>query len=204
MSIWSGVKKIIGGGAPLIGALLGGPAGGLVGGLLSSALGEDVDVNDPRAVEAALHRDPAALSRLREIEITHKVDLEKALIQAETAQLAEINKTMRGEIASNDAYVRRWRPTLGYAVSLTWAVMMICTSAGVLVPVILYPDKAPVIINAIGTTLSMTMGLWGIALSILGVSVVQRSRDKAVSAGQRPATLLEGLGQIIRGPRGDK
>ena len=205
MSIWGGVKKIIGGAAPLVGTLVGGPFGTIAGSMISKALGEDanVDMNDPVAVQMALQNDPGAVMRLKQLELENQTTLQMASIQAETARQAEVNKTMRNEQDSDDPYVRRWRPTLGYAVAYTWAFQMFCASAGVLIPVIFYPEQAPVIINAIGTTLSLTMGLWGVALSVLGVSVVQRSRDKAVEAGQSPVTLMEGLAQIIRGKKSD-
>jgi len=40
-------------------------------------------------------------------------------IQRENQILAKVNATIRAEAASEDAYVRRWRPTFGYAVALS-------------------------------------------------------------------------------------
>ena len=38
--------------------------------------------------------------------------------------LAEVNQSLRTEVASQDAYVRRMRPTFGYLMALTWAAQM--------------------------------------------------------------------------------
>lgn len=106
----------------------------------------------------------------------------------ESEILAEINATMRTEARSEDAYVRRWRPTFGYAVALTWTVQM----AGLTYAVIATPEHAAEILAAIGS-LSL---IWGVALSVLGINVVKRSQDKAVEAGQG---LPAGLGGRIAG-----
>ncbi|WP_321392795.1 3TM-type holin [Emcibacter sp.] len=205
MSIWGGVKKIIGGAAPLVGTLVGGPFGTIAGSMISKALGEDanVDMNDPAAVQMALQNDPGAVLRLKQLELENQTTLQMAAIQAETARQAEVNKTMRNEQNSDDPYVRRWRPTLGYAVAITWAVQMMAASAAIVWAVIEHPEQAMQIINSIGVAVSNTSVLWGTALSVLGVSVVQRSRDKAVKAGQSPVTMMEGLAQIIRGKKSD-
>lgn len=97
------------------------------------------------------------------------------LYQEETKRLETVNKTFQTEIASNDAYVRRWRPTFGYAVALTWTVQMSAVSAAI----VMVPVDAPAIINAL-VSLST---IWGIALAVLGVSVHKRSQDKAVASG---------------------
>ena len=111
-------------------------------------------------------------------------------IEAERDQivLSQINATMRQEVRSEDAYVRRWRPTFGYAVALTWAVQM----GGLTWAVVMTPEFAGEILAAL-SNLSI---IWGVALSVLGVNVVKRSQDKAVAAGQFPergllATLID-------------
>ena len=84
--------------------------------------------------------------------------------------------------------MRRWRPTFGYAVALTWAVQM----GGLTWAVVMTPEFAGEILAAL-SNLSI---IWGVALSVLGVNVVKRSQDKAVAAGQFPergllATLID-------------
>lgn len=85
--------------------------------------------------------------------------------------LAQINESLRTEVRSEDAYVRRWRPTFGYAVALTWTATMGAVSWAIIAD----PAQAPAIIAA----LVNTSPIWGIALGVLGVSVVKRSQDKA-------------------------
>ncbi|MEX1306330.1 MAG: 3TM-type holin [Rhodovibrionaceae bacterium] len=112
----------------------------------------------------------------------------------ESGILAEINATMRTEARSEDAYVRRWRPTFGYAVALTWTVQM----GGLTYAVIVTPEYAGEIFTALGS-LSL---IWGVALSVLGINAVKRSQDKAVLAGQPlPGSLGGRIAGAIFGPR---
>lgn len=69
-----------------------------------------------------------------------------------------------------DAYVRRWRPTFGYAVALSWLVTMLAVAW----VVVRDPAQAPAVIAA----LLDTAPIWGGALAVLGLSVVKRSQDK--------------------------
>lgn len=95
-------------------------------------------------------------------------ELESAEAQA---ALAQINQSLRTEAVSEDAYVRRWRPTFGYAVAATWTSTMTAISWAIIAE----PVQAPAIIAA----LVNTSPIWGIALGVLGVAVVKRSQDKA-------------------------
>ncbi len=126
---------------------------------------------------AAIKADPALALQLQQAWLAHEL----ALVQEESRQLAEINATMRAEAASSDAYVRRWRPTFGYAVAFTWSATMAAVSWAI----VTQPAQAPAIIAA----LVNTSPIWGIALAVLGVSVVKRSHDKAMASG---ASLPEG------------
>ncbi len=147
-------------------------------GLAKTVTGKDSGDDALDAIKA----DPALALQLQQAWMAHDL----ALFQEETRQLAEINATMRAEAASSDGYVRRWRPTFGYAVALTWTATM----GAVAWAIIAQPAQAPTIITALGNT----SAIWGIALAVLGVSVVKRSHDKGVAAGQEPpAGLLAGL-----------
>lgn len=95
-----------------------------------------------------------------------------ATLEADVTQttLRQINRTFRAEVQADDAYVRRWRPTFGYAVAAAWlATMTACAWA-----VVSTPAEAPAIIAA----LVNTSPIWAVALGVLGVSVVKRSQDK--------------------------
>lgn len=195
---WSDVSNIVAKAAPLVGTLLGGPAGGTIGGMVASVLDTDPE---PRAVLDALKADPAAIERVRKLELDHEKELKRMSFEAETARLAEVNRTMRAEAASNDGYVRRWRPTFGYAVAATWTIQTI----GLMVAIgyaISKPEQASVIINAIGTLMGAMTVMWSLALAVLGVNVAKRSQDKQVAAGQEPATgFLQAIAKRISGSK---
>lgn len=97
--------------------------------------------------------------------------------------LTEINRSMRAELASGDAYVRRWRPTFGYAVAFTWVLQV----AALVYAIVRHPAEAAKIVEAMAG-----LGfIWGVALSVLGISVWKRSADKARALGDAPAGLLD-------------
>jgi len=137
---------------------------------------------------AAVRADPALALALQQAWLAHEL----ALAREESRLLSEINATMRAEAASGDAYVRRWRPTFGYAVAATWAATMAAISWAIVAT----PARAPEIIAAMVNT----SPIWGIALGVLGVAVVKRSHDKATASGaplpEGPlAALRSGLGR---------
>lgn len=179
---WDGVKETVAKAAPLLGSALGGPAGGAVGGLIASALGVE---DKPDAIAKALESDPDAIIKLQELQKTHQRELERMHLEAETTRLSEINQTMRAEATANDGYVRRWRPTFGYMVALTWLVQ----SVAIAWTMVAEPTEAANLINAVTALTPM----WGIALSILGINITSRSRDKRVAKGQDGRGLLEKL-----------
>lgn len=180
--MWDSIKSVVGKAAPLLGSALGGPAGGAVGGMLASALGTD---DSPEAISKALEQDPEAAAKLKKLEQEHERELRSMVLEAETQRLTQINKTMRAEAGADDAYVRRWRPTFGYMVALTWAIQ----SVAIAWAMIDQPGEASAIIEAVSALTPM----WGIALSVLGINVTSRSRDKRVTAGQDGRGMLDKL-----------
>lgn len=84
--------------------------------------------------------------------------------------IAEVNASIRAEIASQDKYVRRMRPTFGYIMALTWAAQML----GVAYVLIFNTDRAGYILNA----MSSLSAIWAVGLSVLGIYVYKRSEDK--------------------------
>jgi len=196
---WSTVGDIVGKAAPLIGTLLGGPSGAAVGSMIASALGTEAT---PDAVATAL-QDPDALVRIRELELNNQQELTRMHLEAETARLVEVNKTMRAEAASNDPYVRRWRPTYGYLTAFAWFVQM--TGFTVILGLVAYkhPADLATVVGALGTVLTALLGLWGIAMTVLGVNVSKRSQDKQVAAGKQPDTgLIGALAKRLSGSNG--
>jgi hypothetical protein len=84
--------------------------------------------------------------------------------------IAQINESLRAEIASEDTYVRRMRPTFGYIIAATWAAQMLAVAFVILDN----PEKAPVLLNAIGSLDT----IWTVGLSVLGIYVYKRSGEK--------------------------
>lgn len=178
---WDGVKEVIGKAAPLLGSALG-PGGAAAGALVAGLFGVE---NTPDAIGQAIQADPQALVKLKQLEEENKHELRKMVIEAETARLAEINKTMRAEATAQDGYVRRWRPTFGYMVAITWFIQ----SVAIAWAMVAKPENAADLINAVTALTPM----WGIALSILGINITSRSRDKRVQSGQDGRGFLEKL-----------
>ncbi len=76
---WSKVTSVIKGIAPLLGTALGGPAGGAVGTLVAAALGVE---ETPDQMYEAIKADPDAAIKLRKLELEHKFDLERLVINS--------------------------------------------------------------------------------------------------------------------------
>ena len=100
----------------------------------------------------------------------HAEKIAEIEIKAQGQNLAEINKSLRSEIISDDPYIRRMRPTFGYVMAFTWAAQM-CAVAYVLV---FETDKSGAVLNAMASLSTM----WAVGLSVLGVYVYKRSEDK--------------------------
>ncbi|EGQ8094326.1 hypothetical protein ACT5DV_000874 [Vibrio cholerae] len=76
--MWDKIKSLLGGAAPLVGSLIGGPAGGTVGVLIADALGVE---NTPDAIEAELLRNPDALLKIKQMESDERVALRKIALE---------------------------------------------------------------------------------------------------------------------------
>lgn len=120
-------------------------------------------------VETALKGDQ--LSPEQVAEANRHIERMAELDSAEaTAALAQVNESLRSESRSEDWYVRRWRPTFGYAMAATW----VATMGAVSWAIVAEPGQAATIIAA----LVNTSPIWGVALGVLGIAVVKRSQDK--------------------------
>ncbi|NUW66935.1 3TM-type holin [Vibrio coralliilyticus] len=172
--MWENIKQLIGGAAPLIGTLVGGPAGTAVGALVAKALGTDTT---PEAIEAKVTQDPQALLTLTQLENQHETELKALILQHAQLEsderklaLTQQHATIRKELDSEDAYVRRWRPTFGYAVCAAWCLLFF----GLAVAMVVYPAQAATLINSV---VALTP-LFSVALAVLGLNIHKRSQDK--------------------------
>lgn len=89
--------------------------------------------------------------------------------------LEQVNRTMRAEALSEDAYVRRMRPTFGYIMALTWAAQM----GAIAYVVAVEPEKAAPVIAAVASLGT----IWTVGLSVLGIYVYKRSGEKRQALG---------------------
>ncbi|UCE07754.1 MAG: hypothetical protein JSW07_06900, partial [bacterium] len=94
---WNNVgKTIIGKGAKILGATLtGGPVAGITT-LLGDLFGANPE--DPKAIAAAIEKDPEAALKLRKFEIAHKERLQEILLERDKAYLADIQNARQREI----------------------------------------------------------------------------------------------------------
>ncbi|HSK38823.1 MAG TPA: 3TM-type holin, partial [Arenibaculum sp.] len=94
--------------------------------------------------------------------------------------IGEVNRSLRAETASHDAYVRRMRPTFGYIMALSWCAQMLAVAW------VIVSDPAQA--GAVVAALASLGTIWTVGLSVLGVYVYKRSEDKKVAAGQSAGT----------------
>ncbi len=153
-------------------------------GVAKALTGED---EEARAV-AALKADPSLL-----LQFTQAAnDFAVRMRELDVEQLRTVNETFRKEVTSGDAFVRRWRPTFGYIVSLTWSIQF----AAIAYAMVATPEYAKELVEAVVALTPM----WGIALAVLGVNVVKRSQDKEVAAGFQPQPGL--IQKVFGGAKG--
>lgn len=150
-----------------------------------SVTGKDEDGAALKALEA----DPALL-----LEYQHQTAQRAiALYGEETKRLQAVNETIRAEAANSDPYVRRMRPTMGYALILSWSMTM----AAVVYVIVTDPGAASAVIVALADLSVM----WSVALSVLGLYVYKRSEDKKPGGGSGRGLAV--LGRIARRVAGD-
>lgn len=138
-----------------------------------SALSQ-IDHPAARAAAEAVAEAGATLSPDQLAEANRHLERMAELDSAEVREvIAQVNQSLRTEATAEDAYVRRWRPTFGYAMALSWTATM----GSVAWAVVMDPVQAPAIIAA----LVNSSAIWGVALGVLGISVVKRSQDKGLA-----------------------
>ncbi|MFM2590052.1 3TM-type holin [Vibrio sp. TBV020] len=193
--MWDKVKSMIASAAPLVGGLIGGPVGGSVGALVAHTLGVE---NTPEAIEAELKSNPDALLKIKQMESDERIRLRELAYQhaeLESAErklaLTEQHKLMKAELDSEDSYVRRWRPTFGYAVCAAWTSLFF----GIALLMLIHPEHT----EAAFTGAAKLTGLFSVALTVLGLNIHKRSQDKQVSSGVIPAGVLGSVASKLRG-----
>lgn len=95
MSMLSKFVKDIGGTAPLLGRVLGGPAGEAAMTIIGSVLGVPAKEDD---IAKALTSDPDAYVKLKQAEMDNKVQLQALVLQSESAYLADVQNARSREL----------------------------------------------------------------------------------------------------------
>lgn len=88
---------LLGKGLPLLANVITGGAAGTVMNLVKSVIG--IDSDDPDELENAVRNNPEIVVKLKELEMTHKVELEKLALQGAQLELEE-TKTYIGDVQS--------------------------------------------------------------------------------------------------------
>lgn len=101
---------------------------------------------------------------------SHAEKMTELKLTARKNQLDSTQQIMQQELAAQDKYVRRMRPTFGYFMAVTWAAQMLALSY----IMVFRTDQAHLVIEAM-ESLSM---IWAVGLSVLGIYVYKRSEDK--------------------------
>ena len=105
-------KQFIEAGLPLLGTILGGPLGGLAGkaagSLIASKLGcEETELNPDMLINALA--DPATLATLKELELSHALELESLIMQDRaSARQREIEITKVTGTRDINLYIMAW------------------------------------------------------------------------------------------------
>jgi hypothetical protein len=94
-----------------------------------------------------------------------------ALESAESkTALEQVNASLRAEVASEDKYVRRMRPTFGYIMAATWGAQMLSIAYTILAD----PQNAGAVMNGMADL----SAIWSVGLAVLGIYVYRRSGEK--------------------------
>lgn len=90
----------------MLGTLLGGPlgtAGGALVKLIGNQLGLKSEDTTPDNVMALLQADPAAMMKMRELELNNKLELQKLMLEAERIRLADVQSARQRQTESEKA-----------------------------------------------------------------------------------------------------
>ncbi|GEM_PF-2133369 len=83
---WSDLGKQVADFAPLLGTALGGPLGTGIGSIVASTFGTG---NEPEQIAQAIVADPDSALKLKQIELTHKAELENIALETTKSELAD-------------------------------------------------------------------------------------------------------------------
>ena len=106
--MWDKVKGLIGGVAPMVASLIGGPVTGQIVGKVAGLLGCN---NDPASIEEALNNQPELLVELKKYEMDHEVDLQKLKLEDRQINLERLEKELKDVGNARNAEVEKTKAT---------------------------------------------------------------------------------------------
>lgn len=185
---WKKVGNKLRGALPVLGGALGGPLGATAGGVIADFLGVD---NSPEAVMTALD-DPKAILALKKAKLESDTQITLAYIASENEKLKIVNNTMQTEANSFDAFVRRWRPFYGYCLAVTWTIQMVLTTIYIGSALTNPEVDFAAAIAPLVSVYTILAGMWTVALTVLGVSVHNRTKDKQIGNADKILGYIKG------------
>ena len=133
-----------------------------------------------------IESNPEAALKFKEMMINY----EAMVIQEDTKRLDIVNQTMRTEYETT-GWKTGWRPYWGYLSGTMFGVQMLAFSYIGIYAIMKTPKEAVEVINAIATLAAALSTTWLLALSVLGLAVHKRSKDKQIAAGIQPISILK-------------
>jgi hypothetical protein len=150
--------------------------------MVASALGTK---GDPASVAAALGN-PDAMIKLREIESSERIALQRmtteiaaAEIKAESEAVAAVNVTMQAETKAEHVLTKTWRPAIGFAVAIAvvLSVLTIFMAYGL---ALFGGDSKP--LESLPGILAAVAGIVAVVSPILGIASWHRGKMQTVQA----------------------
>ena len=151
--------------------------------------------DDETKLVDALRADPKALAEFQ----VRMRDLEVRALEEETKRLEGVNATMRAEYASDDKFVKRWRPVFGYCMAATWVLQVVGTVGAMIYAIVCEPTGAANILKGVAEANAAMGAMWTVGLSVVGVSVWKRSEDKKTAAGIAQPGLIGAIARRVGG-----
>lgn len=193
--------QVAGFGAPILGRVLGGAMfgakgaeiGATAGAWLANALGTEAT---PAAVAAAINNDPQASEKIKQAEAYHRDDLAALLAQldAENKDMAQVNDTIRAEVASPNCsvFVSWARPACIWAVAVVTVGYGLCVVMAALRCVISGDAAALVQLVQLAPVLGVALAPCG---AVAGVTAWGRTKEKIAGA-------VDGMPPVVTVPVG--
>lgn len=172
-------------GLPLLGAALPIPGGAAIMTALASHIGSPS--SKPEDLLATLVSNPDAVLKAKQFEMTHQetmlklqLDAEAASRTADSADIGQVNQTMREEGKSEHWIQWSWRPLNGYALALgSFALVIgVLVMAGVAVM-----NKDFATLNAIPTVVMAVTAALAVPGAVCGVTAWHRGVAQRIEAG---------------------